>query len=406
MAGRSAAAWHLLGAGPATIADNVITGNQAGSTGGGIDVNGGGSSVIERNVITANAAQEGGGISVVNTMSPVFRNNLIVGNTASSVGGGVAMLVPSGGGSPQIRNNTIVDNTGLTGPGLSMTGWLATTSVQNNVITGPSGVATIWCSPAYDPTPPVLLSNDVLNPTGAEYDGTCAGTTGTGGNVSVDPKYVSVSPLFHDYHLRADSPLIDTGTPDASVSFDLDGDARPFDGDENGTATIDPGSDEAVDPLLFDPAFLYIGNVDVGAKGHGDLTLTNLGASSLSFTSAAIGGTDAADFSIAVPQDDTCSGTSLAVGASCTIRVSLIPSAIGDRAATLTISGPGAVGTRVVQVAGVGLDPILVLGGPMAFGSVTQGTTSPTKAAQVNNYGPRRVGHERDRGRRRTPGTS
>ena len=131
--------------------------------------------------------------------------------------------------------------------------------------------------------------------------------------MSVDPKYVSVSPLFHDYHLRADSPLIDTGTPDASVTVDFDGDARPFDGDESGTATIDPGFDEAVDPLLFDPAFLYIGNVDVGAKGHSDLSLTNLGASSLSITSAVIGGADAGDFSIAVPQDDTCSGTSLAV---------------------------------------------------------------------------------------------
>jgi len=89
-------------------------------------------------------------------------------------------------------------------------------------------------------------------------------------------------------------------------------------------------NDEVVDPLLieFDNPYLgglYIGNVDVGAKGHGDLSLTNLGASSLSITSAVIGGADASDFSIAVPQDDTCSGTSLAVGASCSIRVSLIP---------------------------------------------------------------------------------
>jgi len=378
----------LLGPGTATIADNVITGNYANGTGGGIDIHFGGSSVIERNVITGNTAQEGGGISVANTQSPVFRNNLIVGNTATVVGGGIAMTVDGSGGSPKIRNNTIADNTAVTAPGIWAIGWLATTSIQNNVITGTSNVATIFCSPAVEPTPPIVLANDVLNPTGAEYDGSCAGTTGTGGNVSVDPKYVSVSPLLHDYHLRADSPLIDTGTPDASVTVDVDGDARPFDGDESGTATIDPGFDEAVDPLLFDPAFLYIGNVDVGATGHGDLSLTNLGASSLSITSAVIGGADAGDFSIAVPQDDTCSGTSLAVAASCIIRVSLIPTAIGDRAATLTISGPGLVGTRVIDVAGVGLDPILVLGGPMAFSSVALGTTSPTLTAQVNNYGP------------------
>ena len=118
----------LLGGGPATIADNVITGNTSSASGGGIDVNGGGSSVIERNVITGNTSGYGGGISVVNTMSPVFRNNLIAGNTASSDGGGIAVSVPFGGGSPQFRNNTIVDNTGLTGPGISVTGWLATTS--------------------------------------------------------------------------------------------------------------------------------------------------------------------------------------------------------------------------------------------------------------------------------------
>ena len=381
---------YLLGAGPATIADNVIMGNTSSGSGGGIDVNGGGSSVIERNVITGNTSGYGGGISVVNTMAPVIRNNLIAGNTAASSGGGLYLSVPGGGG-PQIRNNTIAGNTALTGPGIFYGGPLTTAIVQNNVITSSGQAATVSCDPTNGGTPPSLVSNDVYNPSGSEYDGTCAGTTGTGGNVSVDPRYVASS--VDDYHLRADSPLIDTGTPDASVTTDIDGDARPHDGDENGTATIEPGFDEAVDPLLidFDNPYLgglYIGNVDVGATGHGIITVTNLGASSLSITSAAIGGNDPGDFSIAVPQDDTCSGTSVAVAASCTIKVSLIPTDIGDRDATLTITGPGPVGTRVVPVAGVGLDPILVIGGPMAFGSVNQGTTSPAKTAQVNNYGP------------------
>lgn len=95
------------------------------------------------------------------------------------------------------------------------------------------------------------------------------GTTGTitvgGGNIDFDPQFVSAS----DRHLQPTSPCIDVVDNTAVLdTLDIDGETRIFDGDENGTATVDMGFDEyhvappppppppppTVDPAVFDPA--------------------------------------------------------------------------------------------------------------------------------------------------------
>jgi len=65
--------------------------------------------------------------------------------------------------------------------------------------------------------------------------------TNMGNNVIGDPGFISET----DFRLAADSPCIDTGNPDSLyysiIHFDLAGFPRLFDGDNNGTATIDRG---------------------------------------------------------------------------------------------------------------------------------------------------------------------
>jgi hypothetical protein len=372
---------YLVGQGSATITDNVITGNYAGGGGGGIDINGGGSSLIERNRITSNNGQYGGGIEIINAMTPVIRNNLVAGNAASS-GGGLSLSVPYGSTGPSIVNNTWVDNTASSGPGWRFIGFASTTVVRNNVVSGSTSQPTVFCDATYSSVAPILQSNDIFNAGGDEYAGSCAGTTGTAGNVSVDPGYAD--PSHGNYHLRPDSVLIDAGADDVTVATDIDGDARPFDGDEDGVAEYDIGWDESTDPLLIDPGSLSFSDTPLGGTSSGlSVTLSNFGGSSLAITTATLGGANDGDFAKTA---DTCTGATLSVHASCVVTVTFSPSAAGARAATITVTGPGAVGTRTIQLAGTGLDPFSITSS-VDFGGVPLASVATPKPASLTNYG-------------------
>jgi hypothetical protein len=186
----------------------------------------------------------------------------------------------------------------------------------------------------------VLESNDAWNTVGPTYAGTCAGTTGTAGNVSVDPMFVDAA--HDDYHLRADSVLIDAGTNTGAPADDRDGDARPFDGDEDGTATTDIGFDEAVDPVLVAPVSLYVGNVDVTASGLGSVTIGNFGSAPMTVDSLSVAGPNATEYS--VHQED-CTQVPIAIGDTCTVSIAFAPIDLGTRTASLTISGPDPSGS-------------------------------------------------------------
>ena len=79
------------------------------------------------------------------------------------------------------------------------------------------------------------------------------------------------------------------------------------------------------------------------------VTVTNTGTQLLKLTAVAITGTDASNYS----RSTTC-GASLAVGASCDVRVFFRPTAGGARAATLTISATGTA-AKTVALGGVGI---------------------------------------------------
>ena len=67
------------------------------------------------------------------------------------------------------------------------------------------------------------------------------------GNINADPLFFN--PSKSNFHLLATSPCIDRGnnsTP-GILSVDFEGDPRIFDGNNDGTATIDMGVDECVD---------------------------------------------------------------------------------------------------------------------------------------------------------------
>lgn len=115
------------------------------------------------------------------------------------------------------------------------------------------------------------------------------------------------------------------------------------------------------------------------ASAASAVTLTNSGTGPLTLASVAATG----DFA----QTNTC-GTSVAVGASCAIAVTFNPSAPGNRAGSLRISGNAPAGPAMVSLSGQGTAPTLVLApGSLTFPSQTAGTTGNASAVTLTNSG-------------------
>jgi hypothetical protein len=95
------------------------------------------------------------------------------------------------------------------------------------------------------------------------------------------------------------------------------------------------------------PTSLNFGLVVLGASLTKTVTLTNVGATTMSITGFAITGTNAGDFA----QSHTC-GSSLGAGTSCSISVTFKPSASGMRTATLSVSDNAASSPQTVALSG------------------------------------------------------
>ncbi|MBA3914881.1 MAG: choice-of-anchor D domain-containing protein [Acidobacteriales bacterium] len=99
------------------------------------------------------------------------------------------------------------------------------------------------------------------------------------------------------------------------------------------------------------PASLIFGVITVGRSSQAKTVIvTNLGSSSLTISGINVSGANAGEF----PQTNTC-GSSLAAGASCTVTLTFIPTAVGARAATLNVNDPDPGGPQTVSLTGTGI---------------------------------------------------
>jgi hypothetical protein len=110
------------------------------------------------------------------------------------------------------------------------------------------------------------------------------------------------------------------------------------------------------------------------------VTVTN-GDSAQTISSIAISGTNAADYS----ETTTC-GSSLAVGATCTITVSFTPSASGLRKASLVITDSAPGSPQVVNLSG-NTSTVTLSSSSLAFGFQQVGVASAPQAVTVTNSG-------------------
>lgn len=222
-----------IGSAP-TIRGNIIEQNNADPAGGlfglggGICAYDGASPTIARNIIRNNRAELGGAIFVRNKDirsaesgmgAATVENNIIHANSAMK-GGGVFI---GGNSSPRITNNTIADNASEAEGGGIHVDYGSAPSVTNTIL---------W------------NNGDDLSGATADMVSYCniedGDFAGASGNISGDPLFLGAD----DYHLSAISPCIDSGTETGAPADDIDGDARPFDGDNSVGPATDIGADE------------------------------------------------------------------------------------------------------------------------------------------------------------------
>jgi len=243
------------------VIGNTITNNTQALGYGGIKIGVAEATLIQNNIISNNTGMVAGGIGTSNTQAVFIIQNLIYANTSSGgsngTAGGIAISSPQYGSTtpPQavIAQNTLSGNTLVTGASgesateLNLTGAISEYIVANNTFAGgTSSVPTVNCSVAYSalaPTPVTFENNDVFNSNGTGYGGACSNRTGSAGNISANPLFISPGT---DFHLVLSSPAVDSG--DNGVvgipATDLDGNPRIQDATHKGYPVVDMGAYE------------------------------------------------------------------------------------------------------------------------------------------------------------------
>jgi pimeloyl-ACP methyl ester carboxylesterase len=131
--------------------------------------------------------------------------------------------------------------------------------------------------------------------------------------------------------------------------------------------------------VQLNPTSLSFGIQAVGTTSSArTINVTNVGNVALSITSISVTGTNRANF----VQTNTC-GTSVAVGAACTVSVTFTPSAAGPRTAAVTLKG--GAGTQTVTLDGTGQAALGVSPTSIAFGNQALGSMGTTHTVTISN---------------------
>jgi YD repeat-containing protein len=317
------------------IKRNVFRNNLSYSSGSGVylkfhDYLYTGTAVLDGNIVTGNRSSYssgigGIGVSIQHSTDVLLSNNIIAGNTHNLYpmfrGGGVMIQTKDA----TIVNNTIVGNTANSGGGLYLQPYMGVVEIWNNIIwnnTAPSGGDI-----AFDTGASTFNAfNNDFDP--AKVSGAFSAQ---GGNLNVDPLFLDQA--SGNYHLAANSPMIDAGLNTAPniPGIDINGESRITGG------IIDIGADEfyglagiMVVPSSHDFGLSIIGTV----SGSQLFSISNNGTSNLGILQLAFSGTDATEFDI---QNDTCSWSNILPAESCTFEVLFSSTSEGAKSANLII---------------------------------------------------------------------
>jgi len=200
-----------------SISSSSIRNNKAGYGGGIANTR---HVTIEKCYITGNTANDGGGIHNDSSGRSDIINSIICDNTASGFGGGFYGWVANSA----INSCTFSNNTSGSGGAIAIYGQLWVEPGNLSVIN-----CILWNN-SPDEIYALFYREDDYSIT---YSNVQDGYEGEG-NINMDPLFYD----FNDYHLRVQSPSIDSGTSEGAPDDDIEDTKRP-DG-----AGFDMGADE------------------------------------------------------------------------------------------------------------------------------------------------------------------
>ncbi len=269
-AGADGGSLYNTGSATITVSQSTIADSTAGDQGGGIYQESLGAVGLTNSTISSNRANFGGG--VYNSRAFNFSNSTLSSNIALTDGGGLY----NDNGTATLQSATVYANRATSGSG---------GGIRNTTVFGPVNLKNTIVAANLAPTNP-----DVSGPQFVSQGNNLIGNVGTvttltmaGGNVigtSGSPVDPLLGPLQDNggptktHALLFGSPARDKGSNVGVSATDQRGFARIFDGDGNGTATVDIGA--------FESGFVVNTFLDTVDVKPGDLSSAdNAGNSSL-----------------------------------------------------------------------------------------------------------------------------
>jgi hypothetical protein len=141
------------------------------------------------------------------------------------------------------------------------------------------------------------------------------------------------------------------------------------------------GSVVGVSKATLTPLNTFFGNNVVGTPSSpSTAVLKNSGTATMNISSMTLSGANYVDYA----SSTTCSST-LAVNASCNINITFTPTALGARAATITINSDALGGPQVLSLHGTGTTAVSVSPVQFHFGSFKVGQQAPPQTITLTN---------------------
>jgi len=223
------------------LLDNRVTGNAAGTVGGGLYMAVVPTVTMVGNQFYSNTATRSGGGVYLSASSPfTMVNNVIADSEASQGGAGLYLRGTSDGSTAgQLVHNTLADNRHGNGGEAIYVEQHTTITLTNNLIA--DHAVGLCAQPGSTNT--VTADHTLFFGNDMDTDGiTIISTDAITGQ---DPRFVD--PDDWDYHIHLSSPAVDAGADVPWLVEDIDGDSRPF-GDG-----YDIGADEAGPAIIHLP---------------------------------------------------------------------------------------------------------------------------------------------------------
>ena len=146
-----------------------------------------------------------------------------------------------------------------------------------------------------------------------------------------------------------------------------------------------PLSGYGISPVALSPAQFAFGSVVWGEQSAArTVALTNRGASDLHIGTVTVAGSGESSFILGA---DSCSGATVAPGASCQVGVRFVPDGLGASAATLRFADDAADSPQSVPLSGTGISPVALSPLSIVFPSAPDHFNGARRTVTLTNVG-------------------